>query len=262
MLSSKPKISPLAIIDKSAEIEEGVEILPYVIVGKKVFIGKNTIIYPFSLIAEGTVIGPSNKIYQGVIIGLPPLDLKYKGEKTRVIIGKGNIIREYTTIHKATGIGEETKIGDYNFIMAYCHISHNCQIGNYNVITNFCQIAGHCQVFDFVNIGGMTGVHQYVRIGSYSFVGACSYLKKDLLPFMIGEGNPFRVRGINTVGLKRNNFSPEKLTLLKKVYRLIFRSKLNLKDALRQIQKLPPSEEITLLLDFVAKTQRGIELRT
>ncbi|MEO0100520.1 MAG: acyl-ACP--UDP-N-acetylglucosamine O-acyltransferase [candidate division WOR-3 bacterium] len=261
-MSAKSKISSLAIIDKSVEIEEEVKIFPYAIVEKNSFIGRKTIIYPFAVIGEGTIIGPENKIYQGVIIGMPPLDLKYKGEKSRVVIGRGNVIREYTTIHRATGKGKETKIGDHNFIMAYCHISHNCQIGNHNIITNFAQIAGHCQIFDFVNIGGMAGIHQHVRIGSYAFVGACSYLKKDLLPFMIGEGNPFRVRGVNITGLKRNHFPKEKIALLKKIYRLIFRSRLNLSDALKEIKKFPPSPEINLLLDFIVQSRRGIELKT
>ncbi len=259
-MAKKTSISHLSIVEKSAVIEDGVKIYPYVVIEKRCHIGQGTVIYPFSFIGEGTIIGEGNKIYQGVIIGLPPLDKKYQGEKTRVTIGRGNIIREYTTIHKATGRDQETKIGDNNFIMAYCHISHNCQIGSYNIITNQTQIAGHCQIFDFVNIGGMVGIHQFVRVGSYAMVGACSYLKKDLPPFMIGEGNPFRVRGINTVGLRRNNFSEKRISLIKNLYRIIYRSQLNLKDALAQIKKLPRTSEIDLLLNFIESTRRGIEL--
>ncbi len=261
MTTKASEISPLATVHPSAEIGEGVKIFPYVTIERNTFIGQNTIIYPFSVIGEGTIIGPDNKIYQGVIIGTPPLDLKYKGEESRVRIGRGNVIREYTTIHKATKEGEETVIGDENLIMAYCHIAHDCWIGNKNIITNHTQIAGHCQIFHFANIGGMTGIHQEVRIGSYAFVGACSYLKKDLLPFMIGEGNPFRVRGVNLVGLKRNRFPREKILLLKKIYRLIYRSNLNLKEVKKELAKMAEIEEIGLLLNFINSTIRGIERR-
>jgi len=257
------KLSPLAKISKKAIIEEEVIIHPFVIIEDDVKIGKGTEIFPYTVIFKGTEIGKNNKIYHGCLLGLVPFDLKYKGENSFLKIGDNNIIQAYTQISKATGEGNFTIIGNNNFIMAYCHIAHNCQIGNNNIITNHTQIGGHCEIFDYVNIGGNCGIHQYVRIGSYAFVGAFSYLKKDLLPFMIGEGNPFKVFGINTVGLKRANFSKEKIEILKKVYRIIYRSKLNLSQALKYIEEnLEKIEEIKLIIDFIKNSKRGICLKT
>lgn len=249
-------------VSKKAIIEEDVIIHPFVIIEEGVKVGKGTEIYPFVQILKGCEIGKNNQIFSGCALGVLPFDLKYQGEDTYLKIGDNNIIHEGTTISKATGKGEATIIGSNNFIMAYCHIAHNCKIGNHNIITNHTQIGGHCEIFDYVNIGGSTGLHQYVRVGSYGFVGAFSYLKKDLLPFMIGEGNPFYIFGINTIGLKKANFSKEKIEILKKVYRIIYHSRFNLSGAIEYIKEnLPKIEEILILINFIKNSQRGICLK-
>ncbi|MCS7249399.1 MAG: acyl-ACP--UDP-N-acetylglucosamine O-acyltransferase [candidate division WOR-3 bacterium] len=257
------KISSWAKISKKAIIEDEVIIYPFVVIEDNVKIGRGTEIFSNVIILKGTEIGENNKIYPGCVLGVLPFDLKYQGEESYLKIGNNNIIHEGTTISKATGKGEATIIGDNNFIMAYIHIAHNCKIGNNNIITNHTQIGGHCEIFDYVNIGGNCGIHQYVRIGSYAFVGAFSYLKKDLLPFMIGEGNPFRVYGINSIGLLRANFDKEKIAILKKVYKIIYFSKFNLSQAINYInENLPKIPEIELIIDFIKKTKRGICLRS
>lgn len=257
------KISSWAKVSKKAIIEEDVIIHPFTIVEDNVKIGKGTEIFSNVVILNGTEIGKNNKIYPGCVLGALPFDLKYQGEDSYLRIGNNNIIHEGTTISKATGNGKVTIIGDNNFIMAYIHIAHNCKIGNNNIIANHTQIGGHCEIFDYVNIGGNCGLHQYVRVGSYAFVGAFSYLKKDLLPFMIGEGNPFRVYGINTIGLLRANFEKEKIAILKKIYRAIYFSKFNLKVAIEYIKSnFPKIPEIELIINFVKETKRGICLRS
>jgi UDP-N-acetylglucosamine acyltransferase len=243
ILGKNVKISPFAIISAKTKIEDNVKIGPYVFIEGNVEIG------------EECVIGP------GAIIGSTPLDYNFKGEVSKVRIGKRNIIREYSTIHRATGKNKATLIGDDNFIMAYVHIAHNCKIGNNTVITNCSQLAGYVEVDDNANIGGMVGIHQYVRVGKLALVGACSYLSKDLPPYLIGQGNPFQVLGLNLVGLRREHFNQKQIALLTKAYRLIYRSKFNLSQALIKIkQELPMTEDLKIFLDFLGKSKRGIEL--
>ncbi len=256
-------IAESAVIAKTALLGKNVRVGPFAIISDQTEIGDDVKIGPFAFINSNVIIGDGCEIGPGVIIGQEPFDLKYQGEKTKVVIGKRNVIGEYTTIHRATGKNKITKIGDDNFIMAYVHIGHNCQIGNNTIITNGCQLAGYVEVEDFANLGGMVGVHQYVRIGQLAMVGACSYLTKDLLPYHLGQGNPFLVRGLNLVGLRRNRFAAERITDLKKIYRLIYHSKLNLSQALKEIKKnLSMTEDLKIILNFIAKSKRGIELRS
>jgi len=255
-------IAESAKVDKSATLGNGIRVDPFAIISAKTKIGDNVKISPFVFIEENVEIGEGCEIGPGVIIGTTPFDLNYEGETTKVRIGKRNIIGEYTTIHRATGKNKVTEIGDDNLIMAYVHIAHNCKIGNKTVITNSSQLAGYVEVEDYANIGGMVGIHQYVRVGRYAMVGACSYLSKDLLPYLIGQGNPFQVRGLNLVGLRRQHFNQKRIATLTKAYRLIYRSKLNLSQALAKIKKeLPITENLKIFLDFIGKSKRGIELK-
>jgi UDP-N-acetylglucosamine acyltransferase len=250
-----------AIIDKSAMLGNRIKIGPFSIISTKTKIGDNVKIGPYVFIDENVEIGEGCEIGPGVIIGRKPFDVNYKGEKTKVKIGKRNIIGEYTTIHRATGKNKITQIGDDNFIMAYVHIAHNCKIGNHTVITNGSQLAGYVEVEDYANIGGMVGIHQYARVGRYSMIGACSYLSKDIPPYLIGQGNPFTIRGLNKIGLRRNKFSQQRIAILTKAFRFIYRSKLNLTQALLKIKKeFPVNQDLKILLDFIRKSKRGIEL--
>ncbi|MDH5186249.1 MAG: acyl-ACP--UDP-N-acetylglucosamine O-acyltransferase [candidate division WOR-3 bacterium] len=254
-------IAESALIHKSAILGKGISVGPFSIISAKSKIGDQVKIGPYVFVDQNVEIGDGCKIGPGVIIGTIPFDVNYKGEVSKVKIGKRNIIGEYTTIHRATGKNKVTLIGDDNFIMAYVHIAHNGKIGNNTVITNGSQLAGYVEIEDFANIGGMVGIHQHVRVGRYSMIGACSYLSKDLPPFLIGQGNPFEVRGLNKVGLRRNKFSQQRITLLNKAYRFIYRSKLNLSQAITKIKKdLPRTDDLEIFLDFIHCSERGIEL--
>ena len=254
------KIHPTAIISSEAHLEEGVEIGPYSIIGSDVTIGKNTIIGPHVVIDSQTDIGAGCRIFQFSSIGAVPQDLKFKGEATRTIIGNYNTTREYVTIHRATSadIGV-TIMGDYNLLMAYCHVAHNCKLGNRIVMANAANLAGHIHIEDNAIIGGLTGIHQFVRIGAHCIIGGCSAVAKDVPPFVMASGNIAKLYGLNMVGLKRRNFSPETIQSLKQAYRLVFRSSLLLKTAIAKVKtEVADIPDVRQFVDFIQNSQRGI----
>jgi len=253
-------IHPTAVVSGAANLEEGVEIGPYSIVAADVNIGKNTVIGPHVVIDEHTDIGAGCRIFQFASIGAVPQDLKFRDEVTRTIIGNHNTIREFVTIHRATAadIGV-TIMGDGNLIMAYCHIAHNCKLGNRIVMANAANLAGHIHVEDNAIIGGMTGIHQFTRIGAHCIIGGCSAVGKDVPPFTMASGNMAKLYGLNLIGLKRRNFAPETIQALKLAYRIIFRSSLLLKTALEKVRTdVPDIPEVRQFIDFIQNTQRGI----
>jgi len=253
-------IHPTAVVSGAANLEEGVEIGPYSIVAADVNIGKNTVIGPHVVIDEHTDIGAGCRIFQFASIGAVPQDLKFRDEVTRTIIGNSNTIREFVTIHRATAadIGV-TIMGDCNLIMAYCHIAHNCKLGNRIVMANAANLAGHIHVEDNAIIGGMTGIHQFTRIGAHCIIGGCSAVGKDVPPFTMASGNMAKLYGLNLIGLKRRNFAPETIQALKLAYRIIFRSSLLLKTALEKVRTdVPDIPEVRQFIDFIQNTQRGI----
>lgn len=254
------KIHPTAIISPKANIDVDVEIGPYTVIGPDVNIGKNTVIGPHVVIQAHTDIGEGCRIYQFASIGAEPQDLKFRGETTRVVIGNYNTIREFVTIHRATAqdIGV-TMMGDHNLIMAYCHIAHNCKLGNHVIMANAANLAGHIHVEDYAIIGGLTGVHQFTRIGAHAFVGGCSAVSRDIPPYVMAAGNMARLYGLNMVGLKRRGFKEETIAALKKAYRIIFRSKLLLKVAMEKVRnEVEDIPEVRHLLAFIENSQRGI----
>ncbi len=253
-------IHKTAIVHKKAKINKGVSIGPYTIVGENVEIGDGCQIGPHVFLDGWTKIGKNCKILAQSAIGTPPQYLEYKGEKTRVVIGENNIIREFVTINRGTKEGGgETKIGNNNFLMAYVHIAHDCRIGNGVTLANVATLAGHVTVEDYVIIGGIVAVHQYVRIGAYAMIGGFSPLRKDVIPYIIGAGDPLRISGINVIGLKRHGFSRKEISILKEAFRLIFRSKLNLARATEKIeQELEKTDSIKHLLKFLKTSKRGI----
>ena len=254
------KIHPTAIISSEAHLEEGVEIGPYSIIGSDVNIGKNTVIGPHVVIESQTDIGEGCRIFQFASIGAVPQDLKFKGEPTRTIIGNYNTIREYVTIHRATSadIGV-TIMGDYNLLMAYCHVAHNCKLGNRIVMANAANLAGHIHVEDNAIIGGLTGIHQFTRIGAHCIIGGCSAVAKDVPPFVMASGNVAKLYGLNMIGLKRRNFSAETIQSLKQAYRLVFRSSLLLKTAIARVKtEVANIPEVRQFIDFIQNSQRGI----
>jgi len=254
------KIHKTAIVHKKAKIGKGVNIGPYTIVGENVEIGDGCQIGPHSFLDGWTKIGKNCRIIGQTAIGTPPQYLEYKGEKTKVIIGENNIIREFVTINRGTKKGDGiTKIGNNNFIMAYSHIAHDCQIENGVTLANVATLAGHVTVEDYAVIGGIVPIHQYVRIGTYAMIGGFSPVRKDIIPYTIGAGDPLRVSGINVIGLKRHGFSRNEISVLKEAFRLIFRSKLNRSQAIGRIEKeLEKIDSIKHLLEFLRTSERGI----
>jgi len=253
-------IHPTAIIHPKAELDDGVEIGPYSIVGENVKIGKDTRIGSHVTIEDFTEIGKRCHIYQFVSIGAPPQDLKFQGEKSYVVIGSDNIVREFVTINRASSHGDqETRVGNNNFLMAYSHIAHDCKIGNNTVLANAATLAGHVEVEDFSLIGGLVAIHQFVRIGAYSMIGGASAVSKDIPPYVMAVGNRAKLFGLNVVGLRRNNFSEDTIKNLKKVYKIIFRSSIVLSDALERVRlEIPDSKEITNFIKFIQKSERGV----
>ena len=253
------KIHPTAIIASDAKLEEGVEIGPYSVIGSDVKIGKNTIIGPHAVIEDFTQIGESCYISQFCSIGGLPQDLKFGGEKTRVVIGNFNTIREFVTINRSTAadIGV-TIMGDHNLIMAYCHVAHNCMLGNRIVMANSATLAGHVHVEDNAIIGGLTGIHQFSSIGAHCIIGGASAVVKDVPPYTMASGNHAKLFGLNLVGLKRRNFSEKTIKALKDVYRIIFRSNLLLEAALKKAQEEAEDiPEVQHFIKFIQESKRG-----
>ncbi len=253
-------IHKTSIVSSKAEIAENVVIGPYCIIGENVKIGRGTKLISNVHIEGKTEIGENCTIYPYATIGFPPQDLKYKDEETGVKIGNNNIIREYVTIHRASVSGDGwTNIGDNNFIMAYVHIAHDCKIGNSVIMANLATLAGHVIVEDYVFIGGLVAIHQFTRIGAYAMVGGFSGVGQDIPPYTMASGPRAKLYGLNSVGLKRRGFSEETINILKKAYKILFRDKLSLKEAIEKVKKeLPQIPEIIHLIDFIEANKRGI----
>ncbi|PJA50553.1 MAG: acyl-[acyl-carrier-protein]--UDP-N-acetylglucosamine O-acyltransferase [Syntrophobacterales bacterium CG_4_9_14_3_um_filter_49_8] len=254
------KVHPTAIVSPDAHLEEGVEVGPYTIIGADVHIGKNTIIGSHVVVEDHTDIGEDCRIFQFSSLGGAPQDLKFKGEKTRLIVGNHNTIREFVTINRATSadIGV-TIIGNHNLLMAYCHVAHNCKLGNHIVMANAATLAGHIHVEDFAIIGGLTGIHQFTRIGAHCIIGGASAVAKDVPPYIMAAGNHAKPYGLNTVGMKRRGFKEETIMALKEAYRLIFRSSLLFTVAIERVKnEVADTSEVRHFIDFIQKSERGI----
>jgi UDP-N-acetylglucosamine acyltransferase len=260
---STSTIHPTAIIGPRAELGENVTVGPYTIIEGEVFIDSGTEIGAHVYIDRYTHIGKNCRISPFAAIGTPPQDKRYKGEKTEVIIGDENVIREYVTIHRGTVEGRgKTQIGNQNLLMAYCHIAHDCQVGNGVVMANVATLAGHVNIGDFATISGLAGVSQFVRVGAYSFIGGNSGVVQDIPPYVIAAGDRAKLFGLNIVGLKRHEFSNDLIAALKKAYQIVIRSHLTIQEAIIRVEKEVPSfPELTQFLDFVRTSQRGIPRR-
>ncbi|MBI5701498.1 acyl-ACP--UDP-N-acetylglucosamine O-acyltransferase [Candidatus Saganbacteria bacterium] len=254
-------IHPTSTVHPTAILGNGVQIGPYAVIGPEVEIGDRTIVGAHSVINRWTKIGQDNKIHQSVSIGAAPQDFKYKGEKGQVIIGSKNTIREFVTIHLPAGIdGGKTVIGDENFIMIHAHVPHNCIIGNQVVIGGYVGLGGHTIIEDQVTIGGMSAIHQFVRVGRLSMVGALTKVVQDIPPFMLVEGNPSEVRGINSIGLQRRGISFEAQSEIKKAFKLIYEAKQSTDKIIEALKnRLRPLDEIKHLISFLSEeSKRGI----
>lgn len=252
-------VHPTAIVSPRANLDEGVKVDPYSIIGKNVTVGRGTEIGPHVQLDGWTHIGKECTICKGVVIGTLPQDINFENGKSFVKIGDRNLIREYTTIHRGTKEGSTTRIGNDNFFMAYSHIAHNCVVEDGVVIANVGTLAGYVTVEKKAIIGGLSAVHQYVRIGTYSIVGGCSKVVKDVPPYTKADGHPTTLWGLNSVGLRRANFSLQTRKALKKAYQILFRSGLNTSQAIEKISnELESSPPVRHLCSFIKNSQRGI----
>jgi UDP-N-acetylglucosamine acyltransferase len=253
-----------AIVDPAAELAEGVVVGPYAVIGPHVRIGAGTSIGPHTVVEGRTTIGRDNKIFQFCSIGGAPQDKKYAGEPTELVVGDGNTIREFCTLNTGTAQdGGVTRVGNDNWIMAYVHIAHDCQVGNHTILANAVQLAGHVHLGDWVTLGGLTGVHQFVRVGAHAMAGFSTRLSQDLPPFIMASGNPVGAQGFNQEGLRRRGFSAERIAVVKQMHRALYRKGLTLADACAEIEsqrgQVPEADgELTLMLDFLAAAERGI----
>ncbi|WP_239121349.1 MULTISPECIES: acyl-ACP--UDP-N-acetylglucosamine O-acyltransferase [Spirulina sp. CCY15215] len=257
----KTLIHPSAVIHPQAELHSTVRVDPYAIIGENVKIGAGTRIGAHVVLEGPTEIGVDNHIFPGAAIGLEPQDLKYKGGLSWVKIGDGNRIREYVTINRATAEGEATTIGSNNLIMAYSHVAHNCKIGDKVVIANNVALAGHVEIESRVVVGGVLGIHQFVRVGTMAMLGGMSRIDRDVPPYMLIEGNPGRVRSLNLIGLQRSGLSGEEMTLLKKAFRMLYRSDRSFNEALKELDLLGDNSYLAHLRSFLnaslASDRRG-----
>lgn len=257
------RIHSTAIIAPGAVLADDVQVGAYSIIGEHVSLGAGTIVGPHCVIDGHTTIGKNNHFYRFCSIGGMPQDKKYAGEPTRLEIGDGNMVREYVTINTGTtqDVGV-TRIGNDNWIMAYVHIAHDCQLASHTIIANGVQLAGHIYVGDWVVLGGLSAVHQFVRIGAHAMVGGTSSVRQDIPPYVIGAGDPFRPSGVNSEGLKRRGASESAIKAVKDAYRLLYRRKLTVAEAVEQMQLLQPASQdqavVEVMIQFLADSTRGI----
>ena len=256
---SDVQVHPTAIIDRGAELGAGTIVGPYCIIGAGVVLGPDCWLQHHVTLSGPMRAGARNKFWAYSSIGQQTQDLKYRGEPTYLEIGDENTFREFVTVNRSTSSDGKTRIGSCGNFLAYTHIAHDCVVGDGVIFSNNGTLAGHVEVGDHAIMGGLTAVHQFCRIGRFAITGGCSKIVQDVPPFMIADGNPAEIRGINLVGLERNGFTPERVKAIKEAFRLIYRSNYNRRQAIEAIQKeLLPSEEITQLVDFIASSERGI----
>lgn len=257
-------IHPTAIVDPGAELGRDVSIGPYAIVGPKVVIGDGCTIGAHAMVESHTRLGAGCRISSYASVGAPPQDLKFKGEDTWVEIGDHTIVREFATINRGTVTGGgTTRVGSNSMIMAYVHIAHDCQVGNRVIMANAATLAGHIEIEDGAFIGGLSAVHQFVRIGTLAIVGGMSGIPQDVPPYVkvVGQrqGRNRSLFGLNVIGLQRAGMSPETISTLKKAYRILFRSEAPLKDSLDRAEaEVEPIPEVRRLIDFVRSSKRGV----
>jgi UDP-N-acetylglucosamine acyltransferase len=258
------QIHPTALVAAGAELDDGVTIGPYAVIGERVRIGAGTTVGAHTLIEGPTTIGRDNRIFSHAALGGAPQDMKYRGEPTALQIGDRNTIREFCTFNRGTvqDVGT-TRVGDDNWIMAYVHLAHDVQVGNRTILANNATLAGHVEIGDWVIVGGLTGVHQYCKIGAHAMTGFQSHVSQDVPPFMMATGHPLSIAGFNVEGLRRRGFSRERIALVKQMHRMLYRDGLTLEQARASIAALAGTvdggdADVQMLLDFIAASKRGI----
>ena len=260
-MNSANRIHSTAQVSSHADIGSKATIGPYAVIEDGVEIGEGCEIGAHAVIKSGTMLGARNRVFEHAVLGGEPQDVKFKGEASKLVIGDDNLIREFCTLHRASGEGETTHVGSRNFLMVGVHIAHNCTIGDDNIMANGAALAGHIVVEDHVFLSNNVGAHQFVRFGRYAMVGGKSKIVQDVLPFFLTDGNPARVRGLNSVGLRRAGFSQETRSALKEAYRLLFRSAVPFEEALKQLENTSDAN-VTHLVNFIRQSGRGFTRAT
>lgn len=253
------EIHPSAIVSQDAVPDDDVQVGPFSVIEGPVKIGSGCRIASHVLIKGDTVIGERCRIFKGAVIGTDPQDLKFEGEKTRVEIGNNVVIREYATVNRGTSESGYSSVGDDCLLMAYSHVAHDCHLGNHVILANGVQMGGHVHIQDYAIIGGLVALHQFVSVGAHSMIGGGYRVSKDVIPYAMAAGYPLKIRTYNKVGLKRRGFSKEAIENIAGAYRILFRSPYNTSDAVKKISdELPATDEIKIILDFIAASRRGI----
>ena len=254
------QIHATAVVDPSAKLGPGVTVGPYAIVGASVELGEGCQVGHHATLEGPSRFGARNIFFPYAAIGFKTQDLKYKGEPTYVEVGEGNTFREFATVHRGTGAGEKTVIGDDNLFLAYTHIAHNCVVGNHTIFSNNATLAGHVVVENHVVISGLSAVHQFCRIGAHAIIGGCTKIVQDVPPFLIADGNPAHLRGVNHVGLERRGFAEEDIKALRRAYRVLADKSLNFSQAVERIEagEEAGNAHVRRLVAFMTSTQRGV----
>jgi UDP-N-acetylglucosamine acyltransferase len=253
------RVHPTALVDPGAVLADGVEVGAFAMIGPGCEVGEGCVLAPRTTLERNVKLGRNVRVGVGSVLGGDPQDLKYRGEETTVEIGDGTVVREYSTINRGTTQSYKTTVGRGSFIMSYVHLGHDCHVGDGVILSNAVQLAGHVIVEDRAIISGVSAVHQFARIGRHAFVGGFSRVAKDVPPFLKAVGNPVRLYGLNSVGLQRSGFDAELVRELKRAYRLLFRSDLNVSQALERARaELQPLPEVEHFLQFIEDSQRGI----
>lgn len=248
-----------ASVHPDAQIGDNVIIGPFTVIEKDVIVGEGTQIGSHALLANGTRVGKECKIHHGAVLGTLPQDLKFGGEATTLEVGGNTTIREYATLNRGTKAHMRTVVGSNCFLMAYVHVAHDCVLGNNVILANSVNMAGHVEIEDYAIIGGMTPIHQFVRIGKHAMVGGGLRASKDIPPYILAANEPMSFEGTNIIGLRRRNFSAECIANIKKTYRLLYESGYNVTQAVEKIKaELPNTVEVSSILEFIAKSKRGI----
>jgi len=253
------QIDPKAMVSPKAQLAEGVKIGPYAVIGENVKIGSGCVIDSFAQVLGYTELGSGCHIFPYAVVGNIPQDLKYKGDKSFLIIGDNNKIREFVTINPGTDEGSKTTIGSDNLIMAYSHVAHDCTVGDGNIFANSATLAGYVTVGNKTVIGGLVAIHQFCRLGDFSIIGGCSKVVQDMPPYAMCDGHPATICGLNLLGLKRAKFSSSTIRILKKAFKIIFFENHSATQSRELVQRdLPQLKELDYLFEFILSSRRGI----
>ena len=255
-MATRMDVHPTAVVGPRAELAADVRVGPYAVIEDDVRIGAGCEIGAHAVVKRFTTLGERNRVYEHATLGGEPQDVKFKGETSRLVVGDDNLIREYATLHRASGEGAVTRVGSRNFFMVGIHVAHNCEVGDDNVFANGVAIAGHVVVEDHAFLASNVGAHQFVRFGRYAMVGGKAKVVQDVPPFFTTDGNPARVRGLNTIGLRRGGFSPQSRAALKRAYQVLFRARLPLASALAALEEVD-DENVAHLVNFIRASRRG-----